>query len=129
MEKIDKGIKKTIKLLPIQRYKLAIPQIVKNKCVYVLEKEKGAFASSVFEDRIIIAMWPAEEYAAYNAVKDWEEYNPKKIVFEDLEAMLDYLEDNEYHIDMFPVDSTTGYLVTVDEFINDLNAFSESEYK
>ena len=40
--------------------------------------------------------------------------------------ILDFIEEKDWLIDMFPVDGKTGSLVTVEEFIADLNAFVDS---
>lgn len=122
----ENHIKKTSKLLPIQRYQYAIREILEDQKLYLLEEKKGVFAVSSFEDQTIIAMWPAEEYAANQKSGDWSDFHPKEILMADLEPILDKIEEFGWNIDMFPVDGKTGYLVTVEEFIADLNSAAKS---
>ena len=122
----ESHIKKTLKLLPLQRYQYSIREILEDQRLYLLEREADAYAVSKFEDKTILAMWPAEEYATHNAVNDWSDFVAKEVKLADLEPILDSIEDMGWSIDMFPVDNKTGYLVTIEEFINDLNSASKS---
>ncbi len=119
-------IKKTIKLLPLQRYQYAIREILEDQRLYVLEQSPGAYAVSSFEDKTILAMWPGEEYASKLAEGDWSEFTAREIPLNQMDPILDKIEDMGWNIDMFPVDGKTGYLVTVEEFITDLNSAAKT---
>lgn len=119
--------KETERLLPQKRYALALLEILKNQGVYVLEKEEGAYAVSEFEGTKMIAMWPAEAYAANNISLNWDDFHTKKIALIDLEPILDFIEDQKWNIDMFPVGGKTGEVVTVEELISDLNNASQKK--
>ena len=124
-DKNNKSVRDTERLLPEKRYGISILEILKNQEVYVLEKEEGAYAVSELEGKKMISMWPGEIYAANNISFNWADFHTKRIALLDLEPILDFIEDQKWNIDMFPVGGKTGEIVTVEELITDLNNASQ----
>ena len=118
----DNEIKRTTKLLPEKRYAYSLEKIIKNQFVYVLEREVNGYASSEIEGNRLVAIWPSKEYATLNARADWEDFRPKEIALASIEPLLEAIESEGWNLDVFPNGAKTGLVVTVDEFINDLNA-------
>ena len=126
-DKINKGVKDIERLLPEKRYAIAILEILKNQEIFVLEKEEGAYAVSELDGTKMISMWPAEVYASNNISFNWADFHTKRIALLNLEPILDFIEDQKWSIDMFPVGGKTGEVVTVEELISDLNNASQTK--
>ncbi len=110
------------KELPIKRYGYTINQLLKHNEIFVLQEEENKYAISEFEDKQLISFWPSAEIALKNAVGSWEGYSAKSINIEEMELLLDIIEDKGWIMDFFPIQSKTGSLVMVDEFVKDLNS-------
>lgn len=113
--------KKIEKALPLQRYSYTLERLIKSDEIYVLIEEDNKYAVSEFEDKLLLSFWPTEEIALKNAKNTWEGFSAKKLSVEDMELVIDAVEDNNWLMDFFPIDSKTGTIVTVEEFIADLN--------
>lgn len=125
----DNEVKKTSKLLVDMRYAYALEKIIENQEIYMLEESDGSYAISKIDEITLISMWPAEEYAELDKSGVWSSFKPKKISLKYLEPILDFIEDNDWKIDMFPVGGKTGHVLTVSEFIDDLNRYSKELLK
>lgn len=109
------------KLEPFDRYQYFIKRVADNQFFYVL-KNNADFALSSIEDYTLFAVWPFEDYANLCKINEWNEYTAFKVDFEKFDEMLApiILEQN-YLINVFPIDNKTGFIVNLDEFIRDLN--------
>lgn len=126
MAKISENeIKRTLKLLPSKRYAYALEMILEEQIIYVLEREVNGYASSELDGNRLVAVWPAKVYAEMNARADWEDFHPKMLALAEFEPLLEAIESKDWNLDVFPNGAKTGQVVTVDEFINDLNALVE----
>lgn len=119
--KTEKKLKEESKLLPEKRYALFIEETLAQKAVYFLIKDAGAYACSSFEESTLIPVWSDYHHAEANATHNWEDFQVQKIDLIDLEPVLDFIEDQSWILDVFPVAGKTGTLVHVAEFIADLN--------
>ncbi len=113
--------KKIEKSLPEKRYAFTLDSLIKHNAIFALVEEENTYAISEFEGQTVISFWPTEEMAAKNARGNWEGYKVKLHDIDTMEVILDVIEDNGWIMDIFPIDSKTGTLVTVEEFILDLN--------
>lgn len=118
----DNEIKRTTKLLADRRYAYAIDRILDQQRLYLLEREENGYAASEIEGIRLVAIWPAAEYAEMNIRMDWADFRPKEVSLGQAEALLEAIESSEWNLDVFPMGGKTGLVVTVEEFINDLNA-------
>lgn len=109
------------KELPIKRLSFTIEHLLKADEIYVLEESKNSFALSEFEGNKLLSFWPTEEIAKNNAKGNWENFTTRKINISEMEVILDVIEDNKWMMDVFPTDSKTGAILTVDEFVENLN--------
>jgi len=119
--------KKIEKALPSQRYLFTMERLIKADEIYVLVEEDNKYAVSEFEGKTLISFWPTEQFANTAAIGIWADYHAKKLSIESMETMLDAIEDKDWIMDIFPLDSKTGTLVTVEEFITDLNKMYNSQ--
>lgn len=115
------------KALPDQRYLYTLERLIKSDAIFILVEGENRYAVSEFEDKKLVSFWPYEEIAERHAVESWEGFKPKKLTIEAMEIMLDVMEDNSWIMDIFPLNSKTGSLVTVEEFIEDLNKLYKSK--
>lgn len=113
--------------LPPVRYSYTLERLIKHNEIFVLVEDEKKYAVSDFEGNTLISFWPSEEIALKNAKNNWEGYQVKKHDIDSMEVILDVIEDNKWIMDIFPIDSKTGTLVTVEEFILDLNKMHKAQ--
>lgn len=127
MKKLTENeIKRMLKSLPDKRYVYSLDKIIKLQQVVFLEKEENALAKSALEEDILIPVWPAKEFAQKECTQDWDEFTPKVVTLDKLETILEFIEKENWKLDVFPLGGKTGTVVTVEEFINDLNNYFQS---
>lgn len=120
-------INNVIRLDAFKRYRYYIKRIADNEKMYTLINENGDYALSKFETYILIPFWPFAEYALISASCKWFEYSPIEIDFDKFnDEMFLYIKENGYLLNIFPVDEKTGFVVSLDEFLQDLNAEIET---
>ncbi len=115
--------KKIEKELPQKRYAYTLEHLIKKDEIYILIETENKYALSKLEDKSLLSFWPTESIAQQNAKNNWTGFTAKKISIQEMEIILDLIEDKDWLMDIFPIDSKTGTIVTVDEFIQDLNSF------
>ena len=109
------------KELPVKRLSYTIEHLLKANEIYVLEEETNRFGLSSFEGGYLLSFWPTEEIALKNAKGSWENFTPRKFTITEMEVILDLIEDKKWSLDIFPMDSKTGVILSVDEFVDNLN--------
>jgi len=110
------------KLEPFKRYKYFIKKIADFEELWTLKNDVGDLAISGADDKVLIAFWSAEDFtnSCQNGV--WENYHPVKITMDELEEeILPMIREKGYLIDVFPVNNKSGFVVSIDEFVRDLN--------
>lgn len=66
-------------------------------------------------------MWNFTEFAQLCLIDEWKNHNIIKLSLDNLEEeIIDLIHNNNYLINVFPVGNNTGFVVELDEFINDL---------
>jgi hypothetical protein len=109
------------KELPVNRYAFTMEHLIKHNEIYVLQEADNKLAISSMNDKKLLSFWPTKEIALKNAKGCWDGYSAKMLTIEDMEVMLDVIEDNDWEIDIFPKDSKTGVVLSVEEFVENLN--------
>lgn len=67
-------------------------------------------------------MWSAKEFAELCKVDGWENHMIKDLTLEDLESeFIEFVSDRKCLMNVFPVNNNTGFVVSVDEFIRNMN--------
>ena len=114
-------INNVISLKPLERYKYFIKKVADFEELWVLLDSKGNHALSCLEDKTFISIWSHYPYLKTCLNDEWSKFFPTKITLDDFESnVIDYMED-DYLLNIFPVNNKSGFIVTLKEFIRDLN--------
>jgi hypothetical protein len=123
MKITPKEIASISQLSSFDRYKHFIKRVADFEVMYTLVDEQGSLAISEIEDKVMLSFWPAQEYAVVNSVNEWQDYKVKEITLEDFESeVVDVISENNYLLNIFPINDKTGFVVSLDEFTRDLVA-------
>lgn len=110
------------KLEPFKRYQYFIKKIADFEELWTIIDENGDIALSDLDDKTFISFWSAEPFIRSNLDGGWKDCNPFKISLDDFEdTMVSLIADNNYLINVFPVNGKSGFVVSLNEFIRDLN--------
>ena len=115
-------IDSVIKLEPFERYKYSLKRIADNETLYTLKKSNDIIAISHLDDEKLIPFWSAKQFAELNITDEWEDFYIEEISLDDFEnEIIAFIEENNFLINVFPINNKTGFVVSLDEFIRDLN--------
>ena len=118
----DKEISSVMALDPFKRYKYFIKKIADFKEVWTILDENNEYALSDLDDNTFISLWPANEFIESNLNEGWQNCKPIKFSLESVdEEILSFISNNNYLINVFPVNGKSGFVVSVKEFVRDLN--------
>ena len=107
---------------PKLRYAYFLQKIAQSKELWTLVDSEGAFALFEVENTIVISLWSDEAYIGSNLTPDWADCIPFKLDMDTLEEILiPLIRQNSYLINVFPVDSRVGHIVSLTDFITDIN--------
>jgi len=107
---------------PKLRYPYFLQKIAQSKELWTLVDSEGAFALFEVENTIVISLWSDEAYIESNLTPDWADCIPFKLDMDTLqEIFIPLIRQNSYLINVFPVDSRVGHIVSLNDFITDIN--------
>ncbi|WP_299111925.1 DUF2750 domain-containing protein [uncultured Winogradskyella sp.] len=90
--------------------------------LWTVVDNNGDIGLSDIDDKTLIPMWPKEAYIKSCLEGNWKNHIPFKITLDDFEeTIIAFISENNYLINVFPVDEKTGFIVNLNEFIRDLN--------
>ena len=115
-------IESVIKLEPFERYKYSLKRIADNETLYTIKRDNETIAISDLDDEKLIPFWSAKQFAELNITDEWNEFYVEEISLDDFEnEMVDFINENNFLMNIFPTNNKTGFVVSLDEFIRDLN--------
>jgi hypothetical protein len=115
-------IESVIKLEPFERYKYSLKRIADNETLYTIKRDNETIAISDLDDEKLIPFWSAKQFAELNITDEWNEFYVEEISLDDFEnEMVDFINENNFLMNIFPINNKTGFVVSLDEFIRDLN--------
>lgn len=115
-------IETVIKLESFERYKYSLKRIADNEKLYTLKKGNDIIAISDLVDEKLIPFWSSKQFAELNITDKWKDFYIEEISLDDFEnEMIALIEENNFLINIFPINNKTGFVVSLDEFIRDLN--------
>lgn len=118
----EKEISSVLRLIPLDRYKYFLKRVADTERMYTLVSGNNEYALSEVENNYLFSVWPFKEYTLLSAVGEWEDYQVKEITLEEFEdEVIDLIEQNNYLINVFSVDSKAGFVVNLMEFARDLS--------
>lgn len=109
--------------LPSQdRYHYFIKTLAETGEVWTLLDSDGNFALFEVEHKTVFSFWPEEHFIDSNLTVDWQDYIPFRLDMDALEeTVIPFIRQNKYLINVFPVNSRTGHIIPLTDFVNDLN--------
>ena len=114
-------IERVIKLEPFERYKYSLKRIADNETLYTIKRDNETIAISDLDDEKLIPFWSAKQFAELNITDEWNEFYVEEISLDDFEnEMVDFINENNFLMNIFPINNKTGFVVSLDEFIRDL---------
>lgn len=117
-----KEIESVSKLESFKRYNYFIKRIADFEEFWTIVDKHGDVALSEIEENTLMSFWTAEDFIESNLYGSWKNCIPFKVTLDDFEDTLaPLIEDNNYLINVFPVNGKSGFVVSLDEFIRDLN--------
>ena len=115
-------IESVIKLEPFERYKYSLKRIADNETLYTIKRDNETIAISDLDDEKLIPFQSAKQFAELNITDEWNEFYVEEISLDDFEnEMVDFINENNFLMNIFPINNKTGFVVSLDEFIRDLN--------
>lgn len=109
-------------LPPYDRYQYFITTLANAGELWTLIDDTGSFTLFEVEHKTVISFWPEEHFIESNLTPDWIDCIPFKLDRDALEeTVIPFIRQNNYQINVFPVDAKTGYIITLNDFVNDLN--------
>ncbi|PLK42111.1 DUF2750 domain-containing protein [Emticicia sp. TH156] len=122
MKITQKEIESVSKLAPFDRYTYFIKRVADFEKMYTIVDKAGYLAISEIDAKLLISLWSSQEYATLNITGEWEQYVVKEITLEEFEiSYIDLIVENNYLINVFPVNSKAGFVVDVNEFARDIS--------
>lgn len=121
-----KEIENVSKLKPYKRYEYFIRKIADFEELWTLVDNNEDLALSHVDEKIMISFWSTEDFITSNLDDNWKGFKPLKITLDNFEEkIIPVIEENDYLINVFPVNGRSGFVVSLNEFIRDLNEVLE----
>jgi len=117
-----KEIENVLKLEPFERYKYFIRKVADFEEFWTIVDDKGDLGVSIVNNKTLISVWTAEDFIKSTLKDNWKNHAPIKMTLDDFEELITpIILENNYLIAVFPVNNKSGFIVTFDEFVKDLN--------
>lgn len=111
-----------LKTEPEQRYQHTIKMICDFEEMYSLLDKDGLWKTGVVDGKETFLIWSAKEYVLPFLTGLRESCAIRKITIQEFTTdIMEYLNNNRLLINVFAVENSGGSVVTVDQFITDLN--------
>jgi hypothetical protein len=115
-------IKGVSKLNPYKRYKYFIKRVADFEELWTIVDENGDIALSYVDNKILVSFWTAQDFIKSNLSGNWKKCVPLKINLDNFESdTMPLIIENNYLINVFPINNKSGFVVNLDEFTRDLN--------
>lgn len=118
----DKELESVSSMGAFDRYRYFIKRIADSSTLWVLKNKHGEYALSEVENNVLLSVWSAKDYIQSCLKGVWENYIPTCLDIDEFNSMLiPFISEKGYLIDVFPVNNKAGFVVTLNEFVHDLN--------
>lgn len=110
-----------------ERYRYTMKRIADLQVMYTLSNAQDDIVWSELDGELMVPFWTAPEFAHKCIFGGWENTKVKMITLDDFEEeIIDFLAENEYLMNIFPIADRTGFVVDLLEFSRDLAVELES---
>ena len=111
------------KLEPFDRYQYCIKRIADSELMFSLVYLDDEFALAEVDGEAFISIWSANEFAKVNIVDEWSDCTVKEFSLDVFETeIIKQVQDKGWLINVFGLNGKSGFVVTLSEFLRDLNA-------
>lgn len=119
----QKEIESVLSLDSIGRYRYFIKRIADTQVMYTLQNINREFATSELEGNYLIPFWSAEEFIEPCKTAIWQNYSTVAIdlSINNNALICDFDIYEKKLLNIFPLKNRTGFVVTIEEFIQDLS--------
>jgi len=115
-------IENVLVLSPFEKYKYFLKRVADEEEMWSLENEEGELAIAELNDKLVISFWSSKEFAEMCVEGNWKNFKPTKIDLSYFEVeLIPIIIDNGYLLNIFPRYNKSGFVVSIDEFLRDLN--------
>jgi hypothetical protein len=105
----------------LKRYNYFIKRVADHEYLATLMDSSGQSIVHRVDEYILLPIWPAEEYVK---VFNHENYEDSHVITISLTNFIDewcpQIKEKKMLLDGFPVSERSGFVVTIDEFLRDL---------
>ncbi|GJM65021.1 DUF2750 domain-containing protein [Persicobacter diffluens] len=117
-----KEVESVLKLSPFERYQYFIKKVADYEELWTIVDDKNELALSEIDNNQMISLWSASEYIQSNLGDGWENCRSLKLDLDSFEQdIMPVIIENEYLLNVFSVNNKSGFVVSISEFIRDLN--------
>lgn len=117
-----KAIKQISSLNPLERYQYFLKKVADYEEMWILVNGNEDVAFAEVGNETLVPLWSAQEFAANCMEGIWMSYNPKSVDLSDLElSVLSFVKSKKALLDVFPVGSKSGFVVSYEELNRDLD--------
>jgi hypothetical protein len=122
MKLTEKEIQNILRLAAFERYKYFIKRVADFEFMFGLKDKHQNLALAELDGKILLSLWSAKEFAELSAIEEWYGYSPFEINLNYFEReIIPYAKKNGCLLNVFPTSDRTGFIVTLEEFVRDLN--------
>lgn len=115
-------IENVSKLSPKNRYDYFIRKIADFEELWTIIDANSDFTLAEIENSTVVSFWTHEAFIESNLTPDWADCIPFKMdIYTLQDIVIPLIRQNNYLINVFPVDSRVDYIVALNDFVNDLN--------
>lgn len=109
-------------LEPFNRYQYFLKKVVDNEMLFTLKTDSNDWASSTVKDYELYPIWPATEFASNSKTDEWSEFTIIELgLYDFINIILPQIEKEGILLNVFPIGTTTGFVVKINEFIRDIS--------
>ncbi|MNK04935.1 hypothetical protein D3C87_228080 [compost metagenome] len=117
----DKEFQTVSNLDPFERYKYVLKKIADKESFIGVKNTENEWALSDIEGETLFTVWSDSAFANSCLVDNWKNF---KLYEGELDELVDeifpFIDKNKVLIDVFPLPHKTGFIVSLEEFIRDL---------
>lgn len=118
----DAQAKAILRLDAKERYVHSLKMIADTEEMYSLLNSDENWELAEVENKVVFFLWPAKEYVVpFLQGEDWKNSSIEKITLDEFnDEIIPFLREKKILINVFSVNKQSGFVVSSDEFIRDL---------
>jgi len=116
-----KEVENVSKLKPFKRYQYFLRKVADFEELWTIVDENNEISLSHIDNSKLISFWSAKDFIKSNLSGNWKKHKPEKIGLDKLgKKIIPLIIENNYLINVFPVNGKSGFVVNIEEFAGQL---------